>query len=886
MKRRILCFVLTMAMVLSMLVVVPAVTVSADTYSASDNPVIITTDADMAAFQSAVNGGNSFSGKTVKLAGDVALSGALGATSSKPFSGNFDGQNHTVTITQSISNSDGSGGLFSFVRTPASGTCTIQNVKVAGTITLTGTNAGCVGGVVSCVDANTSGSGGTVNFYNVWSDVNIVCQTAGTNDRIGGILGFTRHATDVKNITVNIDSCVYSGTLTSNGKSVNIGGIFGGTGNNPSNRNVNLTISNTLLSGNVIIPYNSKADDCAGFIGYPRGNVGTGTVNATVKDCIASGTISFTGDWSGQENKADFGVALSEATGNYAHGYVTNFYYVQNIFYGSTYVPTIGSSNASKTTKSNADNALTLDEIKALTASDVTMTDTSKWYFGTSDELATPTSIYDSFGVVVSEEPEPGIFDDFSQKEFVITNDVEMEEFANLVTAGTDFAGKTIKLGADVALNGRIGAISAKPFSGNFDGQGHTVTITQSFTNSDAGAGLFSFIRVPADGSVTVENVHVTGTVSSTVNTDNYYGYFGGLIGAVDAGKSGNGGELNVTNCWVTTRLNLNNTRHWAIGGLIGFTRHEDNLKPLTINIDSCLWDGVINSAPAISYGGGLIGYTGNNKAGRTLTINISKTVVAGTIMTNQTWDEVGMVIGYPGGANSDNATAKPTINVTDVVSVGKITYASNNTKELCGFFGKIDGTTELNLTNFYYKPYTIKRAEPITAPLIGVGEANTSTNVEEKTQAELLALSTSAFSDPTKWVDQSDEYYPCPAGIVNVFGSVPNTLYVEGTDINIGTDEAMASFAAAVNSGKTYEGKTVKLTADVNLNGRIGATSSKAFSGNFDGQGHTVTITQSLTNPDGNGGLFDFVRTPASGTVTIQNVHVTGTITVTVTSG
>ena len=92
MKRRILCFVLTMAMVLSVLVIVPAVTVSAatNTFNASDSEPLISTTADWTAFQSAVAGGNTFEGKTVKLGADIYVGKSftgIGACTSAPFSG-------------------------------------------------------------------------------------------------------------------------------------------------------------------------------------------------------------------------------------------------------------------------------------------------------------------------------------------------------------------------------------------------------------------------------------------------------------------------------------------------------------------------------------------------------------------------------------------------------------------------------------------------------------------------------------------------------------------------------------------------------------------------------------------------------------------------------
>ena len=224
----------------------------------------------------------------------------------------------------------------------------------------------------------------------------------------------------------------------------------------------------------------------------------------------------------------------------------------------------------------------------------------------------------------------------------LISSDAEMQAFAEAVNGGNDFEDKTVKLTADVALTTSIGASGSKPFSGNFDGQGHTVTLDQSYNNPDGAGGLFTYVRVPADSELTIQNVHVTGTIvaHNTKGEDNYYGYIGGLISTVDASKGGKGGTLNVINCRSSVRFNLYEVRWWAIGGMIGFTRHEDGLKPLTINMDSCVWDGIINSAPALESSGGLIGYTGHNKSGRPLTINVSNTVVAGQIWLNTSWSD------------------------------------------------------------------------------------------------------------------------------------------------------------------------------------------------------------------------------------------------------
>lgn len=86
--------------------------------------------------------------------------------------------------------------------------------------------------------------------------------------------------------------------------------------------------------------------------------------------------------------------------------------------------------------------------------------------------------------------------------------------------------------------------------------------------------------------------------------------------------------------------------------------------------------------------------------------------------------------------------------------------------------------------------------------------------------------------------------------------------------------------FASQVNGGNTYDGETVKLTADIDLAGRawapIGrpATTttdfSRSFRGTFDGQGHTVSNLK--VNNMGWAGLFGLAYK-----ATIKNVTVKG---------
>ena len=96
MKIRILCFVLTMAMVLSVLVVVSAVSVSAD------SAINIGTLAEFKAFRDAVNNGDYDSGVTAKLTADIDISDEnwtpIGNSTSHPFKGTFINYTYHILI--------------------------------------------------------------------------------------------------------------------------------------------------------------------------------------------------------------------------------------------------------------------------------------------------------------------------------------------------------------------------------------------------------------------------------------------------------------------------------------------------------------------------------------------------------------------------------------------------------------------------------------------------------------------------------------------------------------------------------------------------------------------------------------------------------------------
>ena len=95
-------------------------------------------------------------------------------------------------------------------------------------------------------------------------------------------------------------------------------------------------------------------------------------------------------------------------------------------------------------------------------------------------------------------------------------------------------------------------------------------------------------------------------------------------------------------------------------------------------------------------------------------------------------------------------------------------------------------------------------------------------------------------------------------------------------TTFNISTAEQLAGLAELVNAGNNFSGKTINITADIDLLNKewtpIGKTTN--FSGNFDGQNHTIS---NLTIKEGsaNSGLFGNVVSHGIKNITIANAYI-----------
>ena len=108
--------------------------------------------------------------------------------------------------------------------------------------------------------------------------------------------------------------------------------------------------------------------------------------------------------------------------------------------------------------------------------------------------------------------------------------------------------------------------------------------------------------------------------------------------------------------------------------------------------------------------------------------------------------------------------------------------------------------------------------------------------------------------------------------------GAWAQTLPTDGTGAYlISSVDNWNTFCEDVNGGITYSGKTVKLTQNVGPVTTI-AGGNTSFSGTFDGQGYTLTVSINVQN-DNTGTLA--APFPAISGATIKKLHVAGNISV-----
>ena len=191
---------------------------------------------------------NRFSGKTVKLGGDIGTAQypitRMAGSSNHDFCGTFDGQGYTLTVNISSDSRDYTA-PFSYVSNVNNSPATIRNLNVAGTVTATKDYAG---GIVGCF-------WGTLTIENCTSSVAISTD----NKHAAGFISRAQGSATIRNC---LSSVAITGTISGDGTHA---GFIGGSSNG-----VTTTIEGCAFIGSML---GSTTTHCAGFVGYNSGTL-------------------------------------------------------------------------------------------------------------------------------------------------------------------------------------------------------------------------------------------------------------------------------------------------------------------------------------------------------------------------------------------------------------------------------------------------------------------------------------------------------------------------------------------------------------------------------------------------------------------------------------
>lgn len=236
-----------------------------------------------------------------------------------------------------------------------------------------------------------------------------------------------------------------------------------------------------------------------------------------------------------------------------------------------------------------------------------------------------------------------------------INTNLGLAWFAAQVNGGTNYAGLTVSLSANIDMQEYEWAPINK-FAGTFDGQGHSISnirITKEshpYIDADeapdsisSAAGLFGWVN----NGITVKNLTLVNTSIDVIQNENNelvtketcenYKNYGAVVGLVTTAGTATLENVNVVNFYLRGAGRL--------GGLIGYS-HKNTI----VNIKNCYVDGsfvsynpVTSSDVADGEGdkvGGFIGQTANQ-------VDISNSSAKVNIMGTR---DLGGMIGYNGG--------------------------------------------------------------------------------------------------------------------------------------------------------------------------------------------------------------------------------------------
>ena len=408
--------------------------------------------------------------------------------------------------------------------------------------------------------------------------------------------------------------------------------------------------------------------------------------------------------------------------------------------------------------------------------------------------------------------------------------------------ADIDFSGKTFKRYGQNPNNTTPGSCYI-----HFDGKGHTIkniTMNQGSNNYAAPFGnlvtgsTISNLTVAnssftADKWVagitcknmgTITNCHVESTVTLTANKTSTSEYCGGIAAQNGIGTSNGTNIGTITNCTVGAKFVLVNRQNEAyFGGIVG---RNDGESP----VSGCLCYSTDVTAN-LNYFKILIGRSYNN----------------GNVVTNNYYRPVG---NYGHGAPDGTAThVRAVSGIPSGVTVSPAVCVSH------GGFDYLPANTTITLTAPDHKVFKNDFSASGTGSSYSLSSDKKTATVKIATAD--VTVNATIIPDPAHFAQNSDGSYTI------------NTAIGWGLFCELLEENAKGYFT----------GKTVTLANSIgtvqNPVTRMAGTSSKPFTGIFNGGGKTLTVSYENTSGETRTAPFSYVDG-----ATIQNLIVDGTIT------
>lgn len=776
-----------------------------------------------------------FSGQTIKLGADILVNEGKaedwqdkpplyewtpiawhGTSLSKRFKGTFDGQGHTISgIYVKGSDSDGYIGLFGEIYNSA----VVRNFKIVNSYfegTMANTVRGCVGSVCGR-------NRGTID--SVYSDA-IIVNSARMTGGIAGMINGTGQNT--------ISNCWFDGKITSINRT---GGILGGVYGNKAN--IEATIENCLNTGDIAVKIGQG--DIGGICG-----IAETWCTLYIKDCLNAGTFKTVGDDKKENTHVGtiFG-SVTQTSGVGSKVEITNSFGVSE-FYSRLVGWKFGDEGVSQSSVA----FVTAEEVKGYGGYQWTTLDFKNDWAVRMTDVPVPvvfaTSRPSTSGIVRMVDyswykPESDVY--------TIKNFQQLYAFARLWEVTNLFKDKTIKLGADITVNEGNAADWAKKapalvweparLRGTFDGQGHTISgIYVKGGAEDNYVGLFHRVYQGATvKNLKLVNSYIEGTMDSSKR---------GAVGSI-AGRN-NGTIDNV----YSDAIVVNSAR--MTGGIVGMITGTGENK-----ISNTWFDGQVTG---ITRMGGILGGVYGNKENIKATIEHS--LNTGDIAVKIGQGDVGGLCGMVETGGTLNLT--DSFNAGTFATIGDDKKANTHIGTLVGSVTKTDDVKSRVVMKHAYG------VEEFYDRLVGWAfgdEGVSQSSVNMTTTKEVTGNGGYQWTtlDFNKYWAVRTEDVPALASFVGskpslsgVTRMVDYSWYEQNSDVyTISNLQQMFGFAKLCNASNDYfEGKTIKLGADITMNAGNAADWMKTapantwmpinIKGTFDGQGHTISGLYSKT--------------------------------------